>query len=70
MALIVEDGTGVSGAESYISVVDADDYHTNHGNTSWGSADTTAKEIALRKASEYLDGKYGKRWLGIRMYPI
>lgn len=35
MALIVEDGTGLSTAESFISVADAVTYHTNRGNTSW-----------------------------------
>ncbi len=35
MALIVEDGTGLSTAESYISVADATTYHTARGNSSW-----------------------------------
>lgn len=35
MALITEDGTGLSTAESYISVADAGIYHTARGNASW-----------------------------------
>ena len=35
MALIVEDGTGLANAESYVSVADATTYHTNYGNTAW-----------------------------------
>ena len=35
MALEVEDGTGKSTAESYISVADATTYHTARGNSTW-----------------------------------
>jgi len=35
MALVTEDGTGLSTAESYISVADATTYHTARGNSSW-----------------------------------
>lgn len=58
MALIVEDGTGLVDAESYISVTEADLYHANRGNASWSLLSTTEKEIALRKATEYLDATY------------
>ena len=66
MALIVEDGTGLANAQSYISTADADTYHSARGNSDWAAADIADKEAALVKASEYLDGKYGKRWIGIR----
>lgn len=68
MALIVEDGTGMSDSESYQSVAGADAYHTKFGNTSWGGLSTSVKELALRKATQYLDNKYGGRWLGSRSY--
>ncbi|MFZ2407009.1 MAG: DnaT-like ssDNA-binding protein [Methylobacter sp.] len=35
MSLIVEDGTVVTNAESYISVADATTYHTARGNSTW-----------------------------------
>ncbi len=35
MSLITEDGTGLSTAESFISVADAVTYHTARGNSSW-----------------------------------
>jgi len=35
MALVTEDGTGLSTAESYISVADATTYHTARGNSTW-----------------------------------
>ncbi len=58
MALIVEDGTGLSNAESYVSVSECDDYAYNHG-LSWTAVDSD-KEVALRKATQYLDSVY--RW--------
>lgn len=66
MALIVESGAIVAGAESYISVTDADTYHSNLGNTSWAALTTTAKEQALRKATNYMTGRYTDKWRGYR----
>lgn len=61
MSIVVEDGTGLSNAESYLSVSGADSYHTNRGNDSWTGSDAV-KEQALRKATEYLDNHY--QWIG------
>ena len=66
MALIVEDGTGKSNAESYISVADADTYHSNLGNTSWAALETGPKEILLRKATNYMIQVYRDLWNGLR----
>src|SRR5687768_9304471 len=66
MALIVEDGSVVIGAESYITVAEADAYHEKRGNTSWDVIDD--KEALLRKATDYLVGKYRLRWAGSRVY--
>ena len=67
MALIVEDGTGKSDAESYLSVADADTYHTKHGDSSdWSGASTAEKEEALRMATQYLDATYNALWIGTR----
>lgn len=63
MALIVEDGTGLSTAESFVSVANADTYHDGRGNTDWTDANTTQKEEALRRASSYLTDRY--RWQGL-----
>lgn len=68
MSLNVETGTGSSSSESYASVANADTYHTNYGNEDWDLLTTAAKEIALRKATRFLDAKYGRRWLGSRSY--
>jgi hypothetical protein len=67
MAIIVEDGTGLADAETYISVADADTYHSQRANAAWALLDTPAKEAALRKATDYMMGCYGSRWLGERV---
>jgi hypothetical protein len=63
MALIVEDGTVVAGADSYLSLADANTYHSSHGSpTAWASATNEAKEAALRYATMWIDGKF--TWQG------
>lgn len=66
MALIVEDGTGLSNAESYISVVDASTYHSSRNNTTWTGIDSVL-EAALRRATEYIDLVYRTQWQGRRI---
>lgn len=66
MALIIENGSIVTGAESYVSVTDADTYHLNRGNSIWKTSSVTAKEAALRKATSFVDNYYINRWKGMR----
>ncbi|MBO9717520.1 MAG: hypothetical protein J7507_12110 [Pseudoxanthomonas sp.] len=67
MALVVEDGTGKSTAEAYISVTAADAYFVARGNAAWAALATDAKEQALRKGADYLEGQYRERWKGARL---
>jgi len=68
MALIVEDGTALADAESYISVADATAYHAARGNSAWAAlASDTVREQALRKAADYLGETYRDRWTGYRV---
>lgn len=62
--MTVEDGTGLVAANSYISIADCDTYHTDRGNSAWTGTDAV-KEAALIKATQYIDGRYRKRWKGI-----
>lgn len=62
MALIVEDGSIVSGAESLCSVATADAYFSKRGNAAWALLATPAKEQSLRKATDYM-GRYS--WKGL-----
>jgi len=57
MALIIEDGTGVADADSYLAIDDAD--FAAFGHTAWALETVDAvKEVALRQATEYLDATY------------
>jgi len=61
MALVVEDGTGLTNADSYQSLVDADTYAANYGLSNWNAkaaspgADDADKEVALRNATLLID---------------
>lgn len=66
-AFTVEDGTGLEGANSYLAVADADDYHDGRGNAAWAAADAAAKQAALVKATDYIDRRFGGRFVGQRL---
>lgn len=67
MALIVEDGTGMSTAESFASVAAADTRLAALGNTNWADLTTTEKEQALRRATAYMEQAYRQNWQGTRV---
>jgi len=67
MTLIVEDGTGVAGAESPQSVADADAILFSRNKTVSGT--DSQKEGWCREASSYLEGIYGTELEGYRSYP-
>lgn len=56
MTLVVEDGTGLANAESYVSVSEIDDYANRFGKTFTGTL--TDKEVRARQATQFLDNKY------------
>jgi hypothetical protein len=66
MALIVEDGTGLANAESYISVADAGTRHSNNGMTNWATLTLEEQEQALRRATQFMEQAFRERWHGYR----
>lgn len=66
MALIVEDGTIVAGADSYVTLAYASDYHEKRGNTGWATLTSEEQEQAIRRGTDYLEQSYRLRWLGYR----
>jgi hypothetical protein len=56
---------GDAAANSYVSLADANTYHTARANSAWTGTDA-AKEAALIRATQWLDGRYGDRWPGTR----
>lgn len=67
MAIVTEDGTGRSDAETYVSVTAASTYHSNRGNAAWAAiASDTIREQLLRRATDYMLQVYRPRWSGYR----
>lgn len=61
--LIVEDGTGLTNADSYISVADATTYLTNFGSgDAWSVIDAGTQEILLRKSTRDLDALFSSSY--------
>lgn len=58
MAFTVEDGSVVPGANSYASVEFADAYATDRGYTDWLALPEADKQVALVRATDYLDRNY------------
>ena len=67
MSIIVEDGSVVANAVSYVTVADADAYLLARGDEVWAALTITEKEEALRKATDYMESRYGPKWLGYRV---
>lgn len=65
MTITVEDGTGLAGADAYISVADADTYFSAINNAAWAAASTADKEYAIVQATRYMEKRFGTRWKGI-----
>ena len=59
MTITVEDGSVVSGANSYGSVADCDTYHAALGNTTW-TGTAAAKEQALLRAMAWIETQLWK----------
>lgn len=65
--MVVEDGTGLTDANSYVSVVFADDYFTARGVSEWAALGTDEKkEQFLIKATDYIDSIF--EWNGKREF--
>lgn len=68
--LIVEDGTGLSNAESYVSVAFVDNYFNTFYSAlpsyPWKAQREDLKEIALRQVTSYYEFKYAIDLPGIR----
>lgn len=67
MAFVVEDGTGVAGANSYASVAYADAYFLDRNVVAWAAATQQAKEGALIRATDYINS-LPVLWAGEQTY--
>jgi len=65
--IIVEDGTGLDTANSYVSIADGDVYHEHRSNSAWTEATQDRKATALIHATEYLDMRW--KFVGSPTFP-
>ena len=69
VSLIVEDGSCVPSANSYVSLEYADEYMRNTGKTSWASLDSDVRKAYLINATRYIDRIYSQKgWKGQKKY--
>mgnify|MGYP003292047817 CR=1 FL=1 len=66
ITFIVEDGTCVSDANSYITLEDANQYQTNKNRSEWLALSDDEKMASLIKGTQYVDKLY--RWKGVRKF--
>lgn len=66
MAFLAEDGTGLEASNSYIAVALADTHHTDRANTQWDDMTTAEKEAALIRATDYIEKRFGRKFVGRR----
>lgn len=68
-AFVVETGSGLADATSYVSVAEADDYFAidPHFASTWSGIDTTTKEYLLAWSTRILDQK--TVWRGVLSVP-
>lgn len=68
MAFLVEDGTGVTGANSYVTTADADTILDDHAyREKWRCLSTREQERALQIATTWLEKHF--RWFGVAYSP-
>lgn len=67
MPITLEDGTGITGANSYVSILEADAYADDLIDNTWASLSDEEKERRLILSSMFLDRRYGRYWLGFKL---
>jgi hypothetical protein len=65
LTLLVEDGTGLIGSNTYVSQADAITYATNWGLTPFLTATSTQQIQALFTATYSLERLYGRRYISV-----
>lgn len=65
---IVEDGSIVAGANSYVPLSFAQDYHDSAGHAVWSLFGTSVQQSSLVRATAALDKRWGLHYKGHRKY--
>jgi hypothetical protein len=61
MSLVIEDGSGLANAQSYVTIVDVANYAAAFGLTP-----PTSPNAAIMTAMRYLEGMFYDRWVGVK----
>lgn len=64
MSFIVENGYGISDANSYVTVRFADDFLAYRTDFDWSTRTIEQKQAALVQATAYVDARYGRLFAG------
>lgn len=67
MAFTVEDGTGKTDANAYVSVAYVDDYFTTRSNSAWTGTEAV-KQAAIIAATDYIEQRFSNRFAGYKYY--
>ena len=65
MAFTVENGTGLTNANAYASIVQVADYLSSRGDDeSWVASNESSKQVAIIRATDYIDNRWGGSFKG------
>ena len=67
MAFTVEDGTGVTDANAYITILGSEAYWAERGDTVWAALNDSQQQAAIIKATDYIDSRFGPRFKGTKL---
>tara|TARA_R110002020_G_scaffold41325_6_gene122001 strand:+ start:5022 stop:5570 length:549 start_codon:yes stop_codon:yes gene_type:complete len=69
MAFTVEDGTGMSNANAYVTIAEADSYIEDYArnNTTWANSNDASKKGYIKEATQSLDLIWGGRYVGVKL---
>lgn len=67
--IIVEDGSGLINSNSYASIAETDQYMSARYRSAWSEATEQQKTAALIAATDYMEARFGYRFLGQRKFP-
>jgi len=70
MALVVEDGSGVAGANTYADEVYVDAYCAGLGLAEWAAKTAEEKESAILRAMQYIESRAWKGAKAEELYPL
>lgn len=65
----VEDGTGLLGANAYIETSFADTYFSEREKLEWAALTSTKKQAAIILATDYIEVRFGRFFLGEKLVP-